>query len=620
MLGRGIQLSASTPPKMSAPTRLMDGQMIFARVNKLLPEGMAEVNYNDRKIIAKLEAPLAAGKNYLFHAEAGKEGQLKLRVVPGLASEAEFPLTDRVLSELQLTKAGNIKEVLSLLMKNSLPFNRAELGVISELLAATKDKQAALEIFMTIKESGFQVSKPLFLSYLHGKNMDSLSTMFTDLETKMKTSGHKSMAYEKVLGIIRGIQESENSNLFQKAAIRSADMMMDPETENIQRSTALKLLQSMALIPEDSKVAGLNSLSAKELMNNGPAARFLNSSPSLFQIKDKLITLLELVEGSQSQDETARTIIKDVQSVLKGVETGKIISQEELLKTAMTILAEGDGLFAQKGLMQPLSGRERFNLLFGVHTSREKELISGFSLKLQQLQQTAEPKQPSMKLLQQLAVSDEGNVPRLHKEALPDIIKDLISRLGLNQEAKIAASHPQDRTLYDSLKPSLIALLKEGLEGGAKESVENLLYKLNGPSILSGENGPLQQVIYQFPLTWLNQNTEVMMQWSGRKTENGQVDPEFCRVLFYLELENIKDVIVDMSVQHRIITLTIYNDTQKLKELAAPFSAVMKEGLERLDYKVSSINFKSPGKTVSSKEVYRELAGEVSYSGVDLQI
>ena len=28
------------------------------------------------------------------------------------------------------------------------------------------------------------------------------------------------------------------------------------------------------------------------------------------------------------------------------------------------------------------------------------------------------------------------------------------------------------------------------------------------------------------------------MQWSGRKKENGQIDPSFCRVLFYLELEN----------------------------------------------------------------------------------
>ncbi|RIW36392.1 hypothetical protein D3H55_05645 [Bacillus salacetis] len=619
MLERSIQSSNMTSLKLDHPSKLVDGQMIFARVNKLLPEGMAEINYNGRKIIAELEAPLTAGKNYLLKAEAGNDGLLTLRVISGSASEADSPLVDKILSELQLPRAGNMKEVLSLLMKSSLSFNRTELTLISDLLASTQDKQAGIEALMKIKEGGLPVSKPLYFSYLHGKSMEPMSKMLSDVETVLLTNGPKSPAAEKVLGIISNMNESETANLLQKAAHRSSEMLSSSDPGNAQKSSAFKLLQSLGLIPEESVLAEGKPLPVKELINTQPAAGFLNSSPPLSQIKDKLISLLELVGGNPAPDERFLTYIKEIHTVLKSMESGKMANQE-LLKTAAALFSEGDSILSQKGLMPPLSERERFNLLFGLHTRREKELISGFSQKLQQLQQNSDPEQPAMKLLQQLTVNDEGNAPQLHKEALPDIIKDLASRLGINHEAKLAAGHPQDRSLYDSLKPALVSLLKEVPQGEAREAAENLLFKLNGPAILSGENGPLQNVIYQFPLTWLNQKTDVRMQWSGRRMENGQIDPEFCRVLFYLELENIKEVIVDMGVQNRIITLNIYNDTPSLKELAGPFSPVLREGLERMHYKVSAINFKSPEETGSSKKMYQAMAGEVTYSGVDLKI
>ncbi|TYS16303.1 hypothetical protein FZC78_13285 [Rossellomorea vietnamensis] len=609
MLERSIQSATFQKLNKSPyPPKLIDGQVFYAKVNKLLPEGMAEVNYKGQKTIAKLEAPLIAGNHYFFQAELADEGILKLRVISSLQSEGKGSLSDVVekfMSDLQLPKGGNIKELVALMVRNSMPFTKGELLRMGEVLTDTPDKQEGIQTLLRLKDANLTITRPLYFSYLYGRNMESVTDLLDRLETALQNSTSLSTENKGILKILAGVKESETNHLFQKVVNYASGLAVDNAGEPSRRAPAQNLLQLMGIEPPESSLGEIKSF----IGNNGTAL-----------LKDKMTVLAELLAKVEISAEKPHLLLKDVQTALDILKSSETSSQE-IIKGAAEIIRRAESLLSHVETIPQLTKTGKFNLMYGIHSRKEQQALISFSRMIGSLRDNRGPEQQALRLLQEIVAFDEGNAAKVHKENLPDIIKDLISKLGLNQEARLAGGAPGDRSMQDSLKPSLIALLKELPHGEARESAERLLYKLNGQAALSGESGPLQHVVYQLPLSWMNQRTDLTMQWTGRKTESGKIDSEYCRVLFYLELESIKEVIVDMTVQNRVIALNIYNDTPGLKELSAPFSMNMKEGLELLGYKLSSVHFKESGTAaVPAKEKYRGLAGEVPYAGVDLKV
>jgi len=110
------------------------------------------------------------------------------------------------------------------------------------------------------------------------------------------------------------------------------------------------------------------------------------------------------------------------------------------------------------------------------------------------------------------------------------------------------------------------------------------------------------------------------VQWSGRKKENGEIDPAYCRVLFYLELEYLNEVIVDMHIQNRIMNMTIVNDTEKVKFIAEPFIKTLKDNLRNLGFTLTSISFQPTfAKGADTKKKENPYTSN-SYSGVDIRV
>lgn len=103
-----------------------------------------------------------------------------------------------------------------------------------------------------------------------------------------------------------------------------------------------------------------------------------------------------------------------------------------------------------------------------------------------------------------------------------------------------------------------------------------------------------------------------------KKTEDGQLDSDYCRVLFYLELEHIKETVIDMQVQNRIIQLQIFNETPGLKSTAAALLPSLKAGIEEKGYQLSSIQFKQSGKSELPPLV--QVMETQPYEGVDIRI
>lgn len=210
--------------------------------------------------------------------------------------------------------------------------------------------------------------------------------------------------------------------------------------------------------------------------------------------------------------------------------------------------------------------------------------------------------------------------PEIPKNALI-FFKYITKKMGVFYEGNILSNKVDGETLDQDIKPLLVKYLQETEHSSqTKEVAEQLLNKMNGQQLLSNTNSPVQFLAYQLPLQLFGFQTEMTMQWSSKRLKDGKIDPNFCHILFYLELEHLKETIVDMKVQNRIISIKVFNSNDFLEEMSKSFLPKLKEGLKELNYTLSSLVF------VQSNHEVQQIQSPLSYSvnqqylGVDIRI
>ena len=87
------------------------------------------------------------------------------------------------------------------------------------------------------------------------------------------------------------------------------------------------------------------------------------------------------------------------------------------------------------------------------------------------------------------------------------------------------------------------------------------------PLLVSGETGVQHQLIMQVPLEFFGKRIDATLQWNGRMKDDGKIDPDFARILFYLDLHSLEKTIIDMQVQNRIVSVTVFNARTSLRQL-----------------------------------------------------
>ena len=152
-----------------------------------------------------------------------------------------------------------------------------------------------------------------------------------------------------------------------------------------------------------------------------------------------------------------------------------------------------------------------------------------------------------------------GNSPEVSTQ-----LKDIVKLLGLQLEHVLANAHrlPSSELKEEltTLKPLLLTLLHEQQPGTVKELADQIVNRITAQQLISQENGPLQNLLLTLPLNIGNYETDVTLQWSGRKRKDGSIEPDYCRILFYLDLEQLKETVIDMQVQNRVIKISVLNE------------------------------------------------------------
>ncbi|WP_147533332.1 hypothetical protein [Bacillus marasmi] len=359
----------------------------------------------------------------------------------------------------------------------------------------------------------------------------------------------------------------------------------------------------------NSQKASVVSLKSGQLLY-GKVEKFLPNDSAIIRMGDMrfLATLKAELSAENSYLFEVRSSGKDglELKVVEGMRQEAVllsknlpITKEQLQKASTWMNIQGDSTKEHRALEWMINRglpftKSTFQSLVAVQDSQS------FYRQLEEFRsQLDSPSIATLKTVQQLK---ELTSSILTNHSLGDIdsadevkqlLKQLVQALGLNYENEVV-SQPNDKKAsgVDQLQSLKQLLLTAMTELGSKgKSFEHLLNRLTGMQLISQDlSGPMQQIVMQLPLAFGEMKSDITLQWSGRKTSNGQIDPDYCRILFYLDLRSLNQTVVDMQVQNRVIHLSVMNDSKEFESIIKFHTPTLKENLESIGYTLSFIN------------------------------
>ncbi len=174
------------------------------------------------------------------------------------------------------------------------------------------------------------------------------------------------------------------------------------------------------------------------------------------------------------------------------------------------------------------------------------------------------------------------------------------------------ASQGEEKTQISST--NLSRLLSANTSEISKNAFQqNSLHQQDTVDLTSKDSSQFLQHQYTFQ-TQDNKNVSLWM--SGRK-KNGEIDSDFCRLLFSIELKNLNEVVIDVKVQNRILSIAILNQSEEIESLISDLKSTLQTNLVTLGYQLSSIKISN---TLERDNVIGQIDSTQVHERVDLKI
>ncbi|MBU8877814.1 hypothetical protein BGM26_02260 [Bacillus sp. FJAT-29790] len=619
------------------------GQIVNGKVLKLYPNQIASVQIGSHKVIAQLETPLSVNDRHWFQVQAG-EGKVHLKVFETPSENGKPPMVENLLKQLTLPVSKENAALIQFFLREQLPITKDSIQMATEWLKGSHSFHDSMQAIKLQLSKQLPYTKDVFLSILSVMKDESLSSMLDQLQSQLKTDLSSDTA-SRLSSLINEISMTEKEKASNIALVQLVKEWVGSFGKE-RSETAFKLLQNLGFIAKDeSEDAILNQAVEKWVGKENKLSGQTNGrllSVNLFK---------EILANNQpgKREEFILSLTK-LQNHLEGNPAGSsgYGDVKELKHLLTEVRANNLPIPLSEGKITSLS-KEIFRALIPeINMDTNKSPDSSLSLLTSMIAKNGE--QAFMQLAKVLSMDDSdltikfsaqeqallanlkkevqiGSVQWENSHVVNEQIKKVIRIMGLSYEHEAFKILKQPEVdginKIDTLKPLLMRLLNEEAPAHIKDAAEKLLHKITGFQVLSQEVGPIQQYIFQIPLSFWDKKTDLTMQWSGKKTENGKIDPNYCRVLFYLNLDFLKETIVDLQVQNRVMNITIINDKNDLKMLAAPLFANLKEGLAILNYQLSSITFEKPAdnkQIIEAKDAVTSQIMPNQFNGVDFRI
>ena len=621
-----IQMQQNPITANNQPLALKQGQVFHGTIKKLYPDQMAEIQVGNQKFIAKLEVPLKAGDAHFFQV-TGTDPQAELKVVSGPMTPTTSPSQqiNQLLESMNLPKSAEMQQLLGHFMKAELPISKDQLLQAEMWLKALPEGISKMDALQTIQKM-IELKMPM------------TNEVFQALMSGQKTSGMAAIMenFAQLLAKDTALPEQLKQNLMQQVQaiakpfeVETGSVVLAKVLESLTNNAATtsEKMQALSILKESGIIPNQATLQNWSSMNEGKASQQMQQAGQVVQtiLTTKPENAAQLIEQLKSWTTNQQFLTNDQKQQINQL----IDRFNQLPVTKQTV-----DIFAKQMQDQLLEA-------FSQNTSKHlfTQDIKGLSVKDHLLsllkQEVASPLQneafmrnlvknsiaSSQPFIQQIVTQADALVQNsMDSKAMEHAMKTVLKNLGISYEATLGNKSADLQMIAHQLKPQLHTLLQEtNMTPQLKEAAEMLMTRMNGMQLSSGENGHQHQLIMQVPLEFFGKRMDATLQWNGRMKDDGKIDANYARVLFYLQMASMQETVIDMQVQNRVVTVTVFNEHLEIQSIAEPLKAALKVGLAEKNYQLSGVFMKQfdKGQAVKNSPVVEQ---QEEQSGVDIRV
>ncbi|QPA59705.1 hypothetical protein [Lysinibacillus sphaericus] len=621
-----IQMQQNQITASNQPLALKQGQVFHGTIKKLYPDQMAEIQVGNQKFIAKLEVPLKAGDAHFFQV-TGTDPQAELKVVSGPMTPTTSPSQqiNQLLESMNLPKTAEMQQLLGHFMKAELPISKDQLLQAEMWLKALPEGISKMDALQTIQKM-IELKMPM------------TNEVFQALISGQKTSGMAAIMenFAQLLARDTALPEQLKQNLMQQVQaiakpfeVETGSVVLAKVLENLTNNTATtsEKMQALSILKESGIIPNQATLQNWSSMNDAKASQQMQQAG---QVVQAILT---------TKPENAAQLIKQ----LKSWTTNQHFLTNDQKQQINQLIDRFNQLPVTKQTLDIFAKQMQDQLLKAFSQNMSNHLftqdIKGLSVKDHLLslvkQEVASPLQnealmrnlvknsiaSSQPFVQQIVTQADALVQNsMDSKAMEHAMKTVLKNLGVSYEATLGNKSADLQMIAHQLKPQLHTLLQEtNMTPQLKEAAEMLMTRMNGMQLSSGENGHQHQLIMQVPLEFFGKRMDATLQWNGRMKDDGKIDANYARVLFYLQMASMQETVIDMQVQNRVVTVTVFNEYLEIQSLAEPLKAALKNGLAEKNYQLSGVFMKQfdKGQVVKSSPVIEQ---QEEQSGVDIRV
>ncbi|WP_421925987.1 hypothetical protein [Lysinibacillus capsici] len=621
-----IQIQQNAMTSTNQPLALKQGQVFHGTIKQLYPDQMAEIQVGNQKFIAKLEVPLKAGDAHFFQV-TGTNPQTELKIVTGPMAQASTPSQqiNQLLESMNLPKSAEMQQLLGHFMKAQLPISKEQMLQAEMWLKALPEGISKVDALQTIQKM-IELKMPM------------INDVFQALMSGQKTSGMTAIMdnFAQLLAKDTTLSESLRQNLMQQVQaiakpfeVETGSAVLARLLQSLTNSAATmnEKMQALSMLKESGILPQQATLQNWSKMNEAKAFQPIQQAGQVIQtiLATKPENARQLVEQLKSWTESQNLLTNEQKQQINQLvdrfnqlpvskQTLDVFAkqmQDQLLKAFTQNTA--DRLFTQDA--HTLSMKDHLLSLIKQEANSPSQ---NEALMRNLVKNSINSSQP---FIQQVVTQAEALVQNsMDSKAMEHALKTVLKNLGISYEATLGNKSADLHMIAHQLKPQLHTLLQEtNIPPQMKEAAEMLMTRMNGMQLSSGENGHQHQLIMQVPLEFFGKKMDATLQWNGRMKDNGKIDANYARVLFYLQMASMQETVIDMQVQNRVVTVTVFNENSEIQSLAEPLKAALKIGLAEKNYQLSGVFIKQFDKGQTEK-VGPVVEQREEQSGVDIRV
>ncbi|MBD3858180.1 glycosyltransferase [Bacillus sp. 28A-2] len=564
------RLSAAETVPLSTDGKENVHRLILGKVLKMLGNDAALVQIGTTKIKAQLAAQLKADAFYWFQFEQEAGGSLnKLRPVQQFDQDPKT-LKDAAAKLLEgLSLKNGIENILTAtaFLKEKPVINEAELKTavkwIEQLQGA--DVKKGLQALLFALKKDLPIQQGVLQSILAVKSPSALHQDITALLDRLTQLPKHSDATQALTQAIRSVVDAETTVHAEKllSVLLAAKQGEAKQGESKSVPTHLNPSQqtenSQASIVQGRQTASINQ----------PNAQLIN--PKQVQIPLQQIERILTSLTKQGADGQQEPNLKQLTSLLQGLQQAG--SQPDAKATVL---------------------QKEFPFLSKTEAKALAQVI-------QQTEPTLSNKTDVLDLLMTM------------KKAIG--VRDEIGMLKLlekgSQDVKSQELHQLKLVLND--------VRQADLPEHVKKEVDQLFHRLNGQLFVQQENQTVSQMMVSYPLFSKHSVQDITFILKGHKKKDGSIDVSQCRLMFYLNMENLEETLIDCTIQQKVMAITV-ETAHELQGTINPMIPAVRENLNALGYSLTGITAKKRQEQIDPSHFLDEHFHKISEKGLDLRV